>query len=94
MFSIVLGCLALAKYLIMIFLIRLSGVEGSLVVVVVVDVMFARSECVSVAATDGVRRIEFEQFGDKWLEFRFQKFFTILQESVGPSNLGGRGHLL
>ena len=54
-----------------------EGVEGSLVVVVVVDVLFARSECVSVAATDGVRRVKFEQFGDKWLEFRFQKFFTI-----------------
>ena len=54
-----------------------EGVEGSLVVVVVADVLFAHSECVSVAATDGVRRIKFEQFGDKWLEFCFQKFFTI-----------------
>ena len=71
-----------------------EGVEGGLVVVVVVDVLFTRSECVDVAATDGVRHIKIEQFGDEWLEFRFQKFFTVLQESVGPSNLGGRGHLL
>ena len=53
-----------------------EGVEGGLVVVVV-DVMFARSECVGVAATDGVRRIKFKQFGDKRLEC-FQKLFAIL----------------
>ena len=55
-----------------------EGVEGRMAVVVVVDIVFARSECVDVAATDGVRHVKFEQFGDQWLEFRFQKFFANL----------------